>query len=256
VRVAAKFGIAYEAAVDWCKNEEHPDYPQGKKQRTKCKIFSFQRAYGAGAATIALETGMSVEEVEQLIEAEDKLYPGVARFNADVESAVIRSATPFNALNEETGQWQTYRRGVWVAPTGTRYSFRTHNAPAFLQKRGQRDSFSPPQLKNYPIQGFGGEVVQVVALGRLWRHFVSVDFYDWQAFLVNTVHDCVWADSRKAVRDRVCADIKRIMESIPEWYNTRYGMQIDVPFPAEVEVGPNMNRLKHWHPEPELALAA
>lgn len=245
-RVSAKFGITYEAAVDWCKNDKHEDYKNGKKERTKCKIFSFQRAYGAGATTIALETGMSVEEVQDLMQKEDEMYPGVVRFNAEVESAVIKSAVPFNAAGED-GAWKTYRRGLWQAPTGTIYSFRSHDAPAFLQKRGQKDSFSPPELKNYPVQGFGGEVVQGVALGRLWRHFVSRDFYEWRAFLVNTVHDCVWADSMKEVRDEVCTDIKRVMESIPEWYNTRYGMQIDVPFPAEVEVGANMNNMAHWH---------
>ena len=42
--------------------------------------------------------------------------------------------------------------------------------------------------------------------------------------------------------------MKRIMESIPEFYNGRYGMNITVPFPVEVECGPNMNNLKHWIP--------
>lgn len=255
-RVSAKFGITYEAAVEWCKNEDGPDYKAGKKERTKCKIFSFQRAYGAGAATIADETGMSVEEVKDLMEAEDRLYPGVVLFNAKVEAAVVKSAVPFKAVNEETGQWSTYRRGTWQAPTGTIYSWRTHNSPAFMRKRGVMDSFSPPELKNYPVQGFGGEVVQAVALGKLWRHFVSKDFYNWRAFLVNTVHDCVWFDMMLEVMHEVCADVKSIMESVPEFYNVRHGMQIDVPFPAEVEVGPNMLRLKHWHPPEDMRIAA
>jgi hypothetical protein len=40
------------------------------------------------------------------------------------------------------------------------------------------------------------------------------------------------------------------MESIPAFYNTRHGMDIDVPFPVEVEHGPNMFDLHHWQ-EPE-----
>lgn len=247
-RVAAKIGsMTYEEALEWCKNEDHPDYRAGKKERTKCKIFSFQRAYGAGAYTIALETGMSVEEVQDLMVAEDIMYPGVVQFNQAVEQAVMSSAVPFQALNEETGQWQNYRTGDWFAPTGTRYRFRTWNAPAFLRKRGVLDSFSPPELKNYPVQGTGGEFVQAV-LGLLWRHFVSKNFYGNLAFLVNTVHDCVWIDCHKSVLDEVCRDVKRIMQSIPDFYNGRHGMAISVPFPVEVEVGPNMNKLKHWHP--------
>ena len=84
-------------------------------------------------------------------------------------------------------------------------------------------------------------------LGRLWRYFVSVDFYGWKAFLVNTVHDCVWTDAHKSVAIKVAEDMKRIMQSIPEWYNTRYGMQINVPFPVDAEIGRNMMDLNHMN---------
>ncbi|MGX9389633.1 DNA polymerase [Nitrobacteraceae bacterium UC4449_H16] len=249
-RVAAKFmnsasPITYEQALDWCKNEDHPDYKAGKVERTKCKIFSFQRAYGAGAATIAEETGMSLEETQALMQAEDELYPGVVTFNADVETAVIKSAEPFNALGDD-GKWKTYRRGYWKAPTGTLYTWRSYDAPEYARRRGKTDTFNPPEMKNYPVQGTGGEFVQAMC-GRLWRHFVSNDNYGGLALLTNTVHDCVWADAHKSVRDRVAADMKSIMESIPEYYNDRYGMDISVPFPVEVECGPNMNNLSHWH---------
>lgn len=243
-RVAAKFGIAYEDALVWCKDENYPDYKMWKARRTGCKEFSFQRAYGAGAAAIAAATGMSLSDVEELIEAEEALFPGIVEFNALVESAVKKSAVPFQAPND-AGQWKTYRRGFWQSPTGTMYSFRTYDAQEWQRKRGITDSFSPPEMKNYPVQGTGGEVVQGI-LGLLWRHFISKDFYNGRAYLVNTVHDCVWADVHKSVRDEVAADMKRIMESIPEYYNNRYGMKIDVPFPVEVEYGPNMNKLHHW----------
>ena len=256
MRVAAKFkkprpDITYEYALDWCKNEDHPDYKTGKKERTKCKIFSYQLAYGAGAPTIAAETGMSLEETQELIEVENELFPGVVEFNAKVESAVKKSAEPFQAVSDD-GSWKTYRRGYWQAPTGTLYSFRTYDAQAWQRKRGITDSFSPPEMKNYPIQGTGGEVVQGI-LGLLWRHFIKSNFYNGRAYLVNTVHDCVWVDCHKEVLDEVAADMKRIMECIPEYYNNRYGMSIDVPFPVEVEYGPNMNKLHHWKPsDPEI----
>lgn len=252
-RVAAQYKIKYDEALIWCKDENHPEYGLWKARRTKAKNFSFQRAYGAGAKAIADATGMTVEEVEELITAEEEMYPGVIRFNADVESAVIRSAIPLQAPAEDgsvdpaTGKpyWKTYRRGEWFGPTRTRYTWRSHDAPAFLRKRGTLDSFSPPELKNYPVQGTGGEFVQAI-LGLLWRHFVANDFYGGKAFLVNTVHDCVWVDCHRDVYNQVCRDLKRIMESIPEFYNTRYGMNIYVPFPVEVESGPNMYKLKHW----------
>ena len=179
------------------------------------------------------------------MQAEDELYPGVVTFNADVETAVIKSAEPFSALGDD-GKWKTYRRGYWKAPTGTLYTWRSYDAPEYARKRGKTDTFNPPEMKNYPVQGTGGEFVQAMC-GRLWRHFVSNDNYGGLAFLTNTVHDCIWADAHKSVRDQVAADMKRIMESIPEFYNERYGMNITVPFPVEVEYGPHMNKLIHWH---------
>jgi DNA polymerase I-like protein with 3'-5' exonuclease and polymerase domains len=243
-RVSAKFGCTYEDALVWCKDESYPDYALWKKRRTGVKEFSFQRAYGAGAQAISDATGLPLEDVKQLIEVEDAMYPGITRFNAAVEASAIKTAQPFQAVAPD-GTWKTYRRGYWQAPTGTLYSWRTYDAPDYAARRGSKDTFMPPELKNYPVQGTGGEFVQCI-LGRLWRHFISTDYYGWRAFLVNTVHDCEWTDCHKDVLQEVCRDTKRIMESIPEYYNSRYGMDITVPFPVEVEYGKNMNTLHHW----------
>lgn len=253
-RVSAAEGITYEEALFWCKNEDYEEHALWKKKRTKAKNFSFQRAYGAGADAIAAATGMSKEEVEKLIVAEEAMYPGVVKFNQLVEKMVNASAIPFQAPAEDgtvgpDGKpiWKNYRRGEWFSPTRTRYTWRSHDAPKFMRSRGVMDTFSPPELKNYPVQGTGGEFVQAI-LGLLWRHFVSNGNYGGKAFLVNTVHDCVWVDCHRDVLDAVAADMKRIMESIPEFYNARYDMKITVPFPVEVECGPNMNNMKHWVP--------
>ncbi len=251
IRVGAKHKISYEDAVRWCK--EGISYPAleaagfvGKKERTKCKIFSFQRAYGAGAAKIALTTGMAFEEVEELIENEDALYPGVGKFNQSVQDEVAQSAEPYSAFCDVTKQWRMFRRGYYIAPTGTRYAFRTFDAPAYLKKRGIEQTFSPTQLKNYPVQGTGGEFVQAV-LGLLWREFVRTDNFGGKAFLVNTVHDCVWVDMHHSVVDIVIPKMMEIMQSIPEYFNSRYGMNITVPFPVEAEVGRNMMDLVHYY---------
>jgi DNA polymerase I-like protein with 3'-5' exonuclease and polymerase domains len=252
-RVSAKHNISYADAVSWCKDGASLPALEasgliGKVERTKCKIFSFQRAYGAGAAKISLTTGMPIDEVEQLIENEDLLYPGIVAFNDNVAAQVNATAEGFNAFCEDTQKWRTFRKGYYTAPTGTRYCFRTYNAPSYMQKRGVDQTFSPTQLKNYPVQGTGGELVQAI-LGRLFRYFAANDNFGSKAFLVNTVHDCVWFDMHVSkVHDLVPILIK-IMESIPFYYNKRYGMNITVPFPVEAEIGLNMMDLKHFHAE-------
>lgn len=252
-RVAAQYDITYDEAKFRCKSEDYEDHALWKKRRTVAKVFSFQRAYGAGAAKIAIYTGMEKAVIEVMIRNEELMYPGVVRFNAEVESAVMKSAEAFQSRADDGSfdeygkeRWKTYRMGKWVGPTGTIYKFRSYDAPDYLRKRGILDSFMPTEMKNYPIQGTGGEFVQAI-LGLLFRRFVETDNYGGKAFLINTVHDCVWVDMHKDVMHEVCRDLKRIMESIPEFYNNRYNMNITVPFPVEVEVGPTMINLKHWH---------
>lgn len=242
-RVAYRYGCTYEEALYRCKNDEFPDHKIWKVYRTKCKEFSFQRAYGAGAPAIAASTGMSVEDVQALIEAEETMYPGVVAFNHDVEVAVKESAVPFK---DPIRGFRTFRRGYWQSPTGTKYTFRSYDAPAFLKKRGIDDSFKPTEMKNYPVQGTGGEVVQII-LGILWRKFVETDNYNGLALLCNTVHDCVWIDVDNSVLPEVAKDVKTIMESVPETMHKLYGMQVDVPFPVELEIGPNLYNKTVYH---------
>lgn len=235
-RVSAWKGISYGEALDRCKNPNHPDHKVWSRFRTDAKVFSFQRAYGAGAAKISETTGIPIEDVQALIEAEETLYSGILVFNQRVEKAVNDSAVGFR---DPVRGFRPFRRGYWQSPTGTIYSFRSWDAPSWLKKKGINDSFMPTELKNYPIQGTGGEIVQI-QLGLLWRHFVANDNYGGRALLCNTVHDCVWIDSASEVMLDVARDTKRILESVPETLLRLYGMHSPVPFPVEVEEGDNL----------------
>lgn len=241
-RVALKNSVSYDFALLHCKNEDAPDYAKWKKERTKCKIFSFQRAYGAGPGLIAEETGMDIEEVKDMIVKEDAEYPGVVKFNADVEAAVLATAEPFRAGADEG--YRVFRKGFWQAPTGTMYGWRSYDAPSYLRRQGIADTFKPTELKNYPVQGTGGEIVQMI-VGRLWRYFMKKNNWDGKAFLVNTVHDCVWVDAHKDVRDEVARAMKAIMESVPQLLEREFNIKCPVPFPVDVEAGPNMLEMHH-----------
>lgn len=240
-RVSAWKKITYEEALYRCKNENFPQYKEWKGYRTDAKVFSFQRAYGAGNNKIATYTGMPIEEVQALAEAENKLYPSVEKFNEAVAKEVDRTARPFKDI---TGK--IFRKGTYITPDGTRYIFRSYEALAFQKRKGINDSFKPTEMKNYPIQGTGGYVVQI-ALGRLWRMFVANDNYKGKALLCNTVHDSVWTDCCKDIEMQVGADMKRVMEGIPDYLKELHGMKVTVPFPVEVETGLNLYEKQVLH---------
>jgi DNA polymerase-1 len=242
-RVALKHQIKYEDAIYWCKDETYPEYKKWKKERTKAKNFSFQRAYGAGAAAIAASTGMDVDEVKAMIEAEEQEYAGVKRYNDLVEREVNSTAEPFR--DGEQG-WRVFRRGTYTAPTGTIYSFRSYDAPKWMRDKGITDTFMPTELKNYPIQGTGGEIVQMV-LGVMFRLFMRKNNWDNRAFLVNTVHDCYWIDTHPDVTREVADAVLKVMNAVPQLLKKFYNIECPVPFPAEAEHGPNMYDLTHFH---------
>lgn len=235
-RVAKLKGVDYTTALYRCTDSSYEHYKEWHRIRTDAKVFSFQRAYGAGAAKIADTTGMAIDTVKDLIEAEELMYPELVDYNLRVQKEVEQSAVPFK---DPIRGWKVYRRGMYTAPTGTRYCFRTYDAPAFLQKKGIHDSFKPTELKNYPVQGTSGECVQI-ALGKLWRHFLSNDNYNGRALLCNTVHDCVWIDTKSEILMEVAADAKRLLEGIPQYLEEIFGIVSPVPFPVEAEAGENL----------------
>ena len=242
VAIQPKYKITYDEVLSIINDEDHPEHSKWKKRRTHAKIFSFQRAYGAGVSLIALSTGMSEDDVRELIQAEEKTYPKVVQFYDNVESEVTLNA---KAFRDPSHDMKVFRRGVWVAPTGCRYTFRSWPAKEWQVQKGILEALSPTEMKNYPIQGTSGEIVQGIC-GKLWRHFVSNNNYENKAVLCNTVHDCVWVDADSSVAHDVAKDVKEIIESVPAWLS-QFDIDCPVPFPVEVEMGRNMLDLKHVH---------
>lgn len=234
-RLAAKLDRPYEEIwklhhVDGC--------PDIGKQRTGAKNFSFQRAYGAGVDAVVESTGMSKADVEALIEAEEKLYPGISKFDRELERRILRNRTTTDRKIFLDGVAFTQGESHWDSPTGTRYVWREGITPAFMHKQGKYTGFSPTERKNYPVQGFGGEIVQTM-LGKVFRYFLENDFFNREILLVNSVHDCVLLDGHGERFEEVVKEVQKILEDVPETFNKAFPDTLDiiVPFPCESEVG-------------------
>ena len=267
MRVAAKLGEPYDEVKLKCKDEDHPQHKEYKKIRTGAKSFSFQRAYGASVATIAADTGMSIDDVQALADSEDRLYPSVVEYNnanmAEIQRSLANSATHVTKFDEETGRMVKYNVGFLVSPTGKRYSFLEQPAPEWMIEREEqrnaararrglpetpinRKTIAPQQVKNYPVQGFCGELMLNVC-GVLFREFLKRDRWGNRAFLVNTVHDCVWIDCHKDVAHEVTAFVRDVMETAAQILEQRYKIVVDIPFYAEAEIGKNFYTMKGLH---------
>lgn len=253
VRVAQAHKLDYQFVLERAKDEHHPEHKKYKSLRNKAKNFSFQRAYGAGAAAIAAATGMTVEEVKALIEAEEARYPGIPRFNAKTlrQLEQNRKATSLYVQHEEIRGLTVNLGKSWFAtPDGKRYVMWESCAPKHVYEReGKTATFKPTTLKNYPVQGTGGEWAKA-AMWLLIREFYAHDNFDGKALLVNQVHDAVYADVAEDVRIEAMALIHACMEEASVLMEQHFDWPIAVPVPTETMYGPSM---AEEHGEPAIA---
>jgi hypothetical protein len=251
MRLAAALGEPYEDVLRKCKDQTEPDHAKYDQMRTDIKPKAFSYQYGATAFGIAFSTGCSVEEAQAFIDNEKALFPDVESYYEDVVFPAVDKTT-VRHREEVDGIWRVYGVGTFSTPGGTTYEFRQW--PKTIWANGQKSTamqYKPTQMRNYPIQGESGFFVQGVC-GLVYRFLLSKDFYpdkdgNQQVYIINTVHDAIYLDCHKAVLDEVCREVKRIMESLPTYFEETHGYDLGVPFPAAVEFGVSMYHKVHWH---------
>ena len=246
MRLSQQLKEPYEDVLRKCKDESDPDHKQYKTMRTDIKPKAFAYQYGATAAGIAFATGCTVEDAQAFIDAEKALFPDVEAYYEDVIFAEVEQSATLHREQTENGGWRVYKRGTWKAPAGTTFEFRQY--PKAQWVNGQRIegmAFKPTQMRNYPIQGESGFFVQGVA-GLVVRWLISRGFFGGKVWIINQVHDALYLDCHRSVLQEVASTLKHIMESLPEYFK-QYGYDLGVPFPAEVEAGPNMLKKEKVH---------
>lgn len=252
VRVSQAENIPYEEAVKLCKGymadgvfiDADGDWAY---KRTKAKIFSFQRAYGAGAQKIADSTGMDIEEVQKLIEAEEARYPEMVVYYEDLNKLLDLNSSATNLFvqhPEIPGMTCNLRKSYFRTPDNKLYCWMQSPAPKWLAQRpasrgGKTTSFSPTEVKNYPVQGTGGEWAKA-AMWLAVREFYRINTFHNKALLVNQVHDALYVDAEPTIAFEAAAVLHACMEEASvfmEWY---FGWDVPVPVPSETTWGKSM----------------
>lgn len=206
-----------------------------KALRTEVKGISFKRSYGAGAASIAESMGISKEEAEDFIRREEELYPLVVEYQSRCYTAVKRSRTP-STKRSPSGLPLGY--GFLSSVTGRRYSFYEYEN----KYKEKTASFSPTEVKNYPVQGLAGELLRI-AYGDVAECLISAPALYEHAKLVNTVHDSIVLDVNARHPDilrGVVALVHQVMIDVPSRFGQLFGVEFDLPLRVEVEMGDDL----------------
>jgi DNA polymerase-1 len=243
VRLSAWKEITYDEAYGMAKGPGKT--PEGEELRTHAKVFSFRRAYGAGAQTIADGTGMAVETVEELIEAENKRWPGIDPYYEALTQDIKHNRVPGGRFLPHPAK-PTVMCQLGTShtrtPDGKMYVYSEHPSPDWMATRKHNPvytSFSPTEIRNYVVQGGGAEVAKC-AMGLIVYEWARVPDLWYKAPIINQVHDAFYVDAHPSVKARAAAVLHACVLESSTVIKRKLGWNIDIDYPAEIKWGPSM----------------
>lgn len=247
VRLASKEHMDYQEVFNLAKGYKdangayHAPVKEWDYKRTKAKVFSFQRAYGAGTKKIAASTGMPEEEVQALSDAEDARYPEIPEYYANITQEIKLNAKQARHVQhpEFPGVVCHLRESFYRTPDGKLYSYTESPSPEYLVKKGITSSFSPTEIRNYVVQGAGGEWAKA-AMWLSVRAFYRRKNFDGLGLLVNQVHDAEYADADDSVAFEVSCVLHACMEAASDFMEYWFKWTIPVPVPSDTSWGISM----------------
>jgi len=209
------------------------------KERKPFKRFSFLLVYGGGATTLMAQSGCDRATAQKFIKTFYTRYKGVKKYHEEiVKQANDKAVVEYSET--KTGPQYTYYH---ASPTGRHYVFnKYHN-----EYKGDM-TFSPTELKNWPIQGFAtGDIVPMM-VGILLRNLEDAKLVDKGACLVMTVHDSVVLDTPKEIAYSVAKLAKETLENAPMYMKQFFGIDFPCKLGVGVEAGSN------WQDKEEINL--
>lgn len=179
---------------------------KSRENRLVAKRFKFKMIYGGTPPGFAKDADFqflnwNVRKWESIKDAYYEKYSGIKHWHDELVDSVIYT-------------------GFYESPSGRIYDYR--------QLLKEPDWFYIPKIKNYPVQGFGADIVKIVRI-MLYRR--------WKAEygkLVNTIHDSIIVDTPQPMCYNIIQTMKEVFNDLPETLRQQY--KIDWTLPIDVEV--------------------
>lgn len=192
---------------------------EGKPGRLVAKVLAFRTIYGGSAFSFASDpafTGVSssVKYWEKVLDEFYTKYKGLKQWHIDIVNAVKRD-------------------GYLYIPSGRYYPFQaTFN--------GTEWRWPVTQIKNYPVQGFGADLVMLARVEAYRKLRAS----GLEFAMVCTIHDSIIVDCPKEVVYNVGIILRDAILAVPRLCQETFGYAFSLPLTSEISVGPNKQSLK------------
>lgn len=182
-------------------NQEAFKFPS----RLVAKRFKFKMIYGGTAGGFTIDpdlkiTGFSKDEWEKVITEYYSKYHGIAEWHQELIKQVLET-------------------GFLEIPSGRRFDYRK-----LLESP---DWYYLPKIKNYPVQGFGADIVKIarISLFRRWKPEFGK--------LVNTIHDSLVLDIPQKEWYNISIVVKEVFKDLPTNLSNMYQIRWDLPIEVE-----------------------
>lgn len=202
---------------DAYEGETQEEKDARKAGRLVAKTLKFRTIYGGGAWSFANDPSMNhvsskVKFWDDILEQYFAKYHGLAKWHEEL----ILTAK---------------REGRLEIPSGRFYP---------IEPNWFKDEPWPlTVIKNYPVQGFGADLVMLARLEARRRLSSS----GLECLLISTIHDSIVADTP----DHNTASVGRILnesvEAVPSLCRKVFGYEFNLPLTAEVQYGKNKKEM-------------
>lgn len=173
--------------------------------RLTAKRFKFKLLYGGTAPGFVNDpdlkiTKFSKKRWQQVIDDYYSKYKGIAQWHADIINEVLLT-------------------GFLETPSGRVYDYR--------ELLSEPDWYYLPKIKNYPVQGFGADIVKIarISLKNRWKKEYGL--------LCNTIHDSIIVDTPSDMVYNISNEIKKVFEDLPKNLSNMYKINWDLPIGVE-----------------------
>ncbi len=199
-------------------NREAFNLGEGKTGRLVAKIFKFRLIYGGSAYSYANDPdfrGVSIRQDfwQGVIDRYYAKYTGIAKWHKQL---ILEAQT----------------NGRLTIPSGRYYPI----SPDYTK----REPWPHTIIKNYPVQGFGAELVMLARL----RANQLLSESGLEAQLVGTIHDSIVVDTPTANLYNIGKMLKQSVEEVPQYVKRLFNYDFKLPLTCEIAYGPNKKDMK------------
>lgn len=185
--------------------------------RVTAKRFVFKLLYGGTAYGYTvdgdfLSVGFSQNEWQNVIDRFYTKYYGIAQWHKRLI-------------------YEAQSNGKLIIPSGRYYPI----TPDY----SKRNPWPITVIKNYPVQGFGADLVKLARLRA--NQLLEESGLEDKAQLVCTIHDSIVADVDNApeIVYTISKLLKQAVEEVPKLCKEIWGYDFALPLTCEIQVGPN-----------------